>query len=333
RGHRVLPTELNFRANVWGLKALGAEWVISISAVGSMREAIRPLDLVIPDQFFDATRRRVSSFFGDGIVAHVGMAEPVCPDLATVLEKAARQTGATVHRGGTYLCIEGPQFSTKAESRVYRDWGVDVIGMTNMPEAKLAREAELCYATLALATDYDVWHETHEAVSVEAVVQNLLKNVRTAKDVLRGGSATYFSYAASFFSQVRLVATVGEDFPEAHLRLLQDRGVDLDGLKTSRGRTFRWAGQYSYDLNEAKTLDTQLNVFADFRPSLGDGLRRAPFVFLANIDPELQLDVLRQMEARPRLVALDTMNFWIQGKQEALRRVLAESDVVTINDA
>ena len=190
RGHRVLPTELNFRANVWGLKALGAEWVISISAVGSMREAIRPLDLVIPDQFFDATRRRVSSFFGDGIVAHVGMAEPVCPDLATVLEKAARQTGATVHRGGTYLCIEGPQFSTKAESRVYRDWGVDVIGMTNMPEAKLAREAELCYATLALATDYDVWHETHEAVSVEAVVQNLLKNVRTAKDVLRGALPT-----------------------------------------------------------------------------------------------------------------------------------------------
>ena len=190
RGHRVLPTELNFRANIWGLKALGAEWVISISAVGSMREAIRPLDLVIPDQFFDATRRRVSSFFGDGIVAHVGMAEPVCPDLATVLEKAARQTGATVHRGGTYLCIEGPQFSTKAESRVYRDWGVDVIGMTNMPEAKLAREAELCYATLALATDYDVWHETHEAVSVEAVVQNLLKNVRTAKDVLRGALPT-----------------------------------------------------------------------------------------------------------------------------------------------
>src|SRR3989449_2054999 len=155
-----------------------------------MREAIRPLDLVIPDQFFDATRRRVSSFFGDGIVAHVGMAEPVCPDLATVLEKAARQTGATVHRGGTYLCIEGPQFSTKAESRVYRDWGVDVIGMTNMPEAKLAREAELCYATLALATDYDVWHETHEAVSVEAVVQNLLKNGRTAKDVLRGALPT-----------------------------------------------------------------------------------------------------------------------------------------------
>ena len=184
RGHRLMPTEVNFRANVWGLKSLGVEWVVSISAVGSMKESIRPLDLVIPDQFVDLTRRRVSSFFGDGIVAHVGMAEPICATLATILEKAARQAGATVHRGGTYVCIEGPQFSTKAESRVYRSWGVDVIGMTNMPEVKLAREAELCYATLALATDYDVWHETHEAVSVEAVVRNLLHNVATAKDVL-----------------------------------------------------------------------------------------------------------------------------------------------------
>ena len=185
RGHRVTPSELNFRANIWGFRFLGAQWVISISAVGSMKEAIRPLDLVIPDQFFDTTRRRVSSFFGDGIVAHVGMAEPVCADLAAALATAAQETSATVHRGGTYICIEGPQFSTRAESRVYRSWGVDVIGMTNMPEAKLAREAELCYATLALATDYDVWHETHEAVSVEAVVQSLLKNVATAKDVLR----------------------------------------------------------------------------------------------------------------------------------------------------
>jgi 5'-methylthioadenosine phosphorylase len=185
RGHRVMPSDLNFRANIWGLRSLGVQWVISISAVGSMKEAIRPLDLVIPDQFFDATKRRVSSFFGDGIVAHIGMAEPVCPDLAAALDKAAHQTAATVHRGGTYICIEGPQFSTKAESRIYRSWGVDVIGMTNMPEAKLAREAELCYATLALATDYDVWHETHEAVTVEAVIQNLLKNVATAKDVLR----------------------------------------------------------------------------------------------------------------------------------------------------
>jgi len=150
-----------------------------------MREEIRPLDLVIPDQFFDRTRRRVSSFFGNGIVAHVGMADPVCPDLANRLENAARATGATVHRGGTYLCIEGPQFSSKGESRIYRRWGVDIIGMTNMPEAKLAREAELCYATLALVTDYDVWHESEEAVSVEAVVANLMKNVATAKEVLR----------------------------------------------------------------------------------------------------------------------------------------------------
>jgi 5'-methylthioadenosine phosphorylase len=180
-----MPSELNFRANIWGLKALGVEWVVSVSAVGSMKEEIRPLDLVVPHQFYDATRRRVSTFFGDGIVAHVGMADPVCPLLAGDLEKAARATGATVHRGGTYLCIEGPQFSTKAESWAHRTWGVDVIGMTNMPEAKLAREAELCYATLALVTDYDVWHDTHGVVTVEAVVRNLLKNVATAKDVLR----------------------------------------------------------------------------------------------------------------------------------------------------
>ncbi|HEV8472320.1 MAG TPA: S-methyl-5'-thioadenosine phosphorylase [Methylomirabilota bacterium] len=185
RGHRLAPTELNFRANVWGFKSLGVEWVISVSAVGSMKEDIRPLDLVLPDQFVDMTRRRVSSFFGDGIVAHVGMAEPVCAQLGDLLEKAARATGARVQRGGTYVCIEGPQFSTRAESRVYRSWGVDVIGMTNMPEAKLAREAELCYATLALATDYDVWHDAHDAVSVEAVVENLLRNVATAKGVLR----------------------------------------------------------------------------------------------------------------------------------------------------
>ena len=177
RGHRLSPTELNFRANIWSLKSVGVEWVVSVSAVGSMRDEVQPLDLVIPDQFFDATKRRVSSFFGDGIVAHVGMADPVCADLAGVLETAARQTAATVHRGGTYVCIEGPQFSTKAESRVYRSWGVDVIGMTNMPEAKLAREAELCYATLALVTDYDVWHETHDAVTVEAVIATTASTV------------------------------------------------------------------------------------------------------------------------------------------------------------
>jgi 5'-methylthioadenosine phosphorylase len=185
RGHRLIPSELPFRANVYGLKVLGVEWVISVSAVGSMRERIAPLDLVIPDQFYDHTKRRVSSFFEEGIVAHVAMADPVCPDLAALLRAAAAETGARVHAGGTYLCIEGPQFSTKAESRIYRGWGVDVIGMTNMPEAKLAREAELCYATLALVTDYDVWHESEATVTVEAVVANLLKNVATAKDTLR----------------------------------------------------------------------------------------------------------------------------------------------------
>ena len=185
RGHRFTPTEINYRANIYGLKALGARWIISVSAVGSMKEEIHPLDLVIPDQFYDHTRRRLSSFFGEGIVGHVGMAEPVCPALGDLLEAGSREAGGRVHRGGTYICIEGPQFSTKGESQIYRRWGVSVIGMTNMPEAKLAREAELCYATLALATDYDVWHESHAAVTVEAVVANLLKNVATAKVVLR----------------------------------------------------------------------------------------------------------------------------------------------------
>ncbi len=185
RGHRLLPSELNYRANVYGLKALGVEWVVSLSAVGSMREGIAPLDLVIVDQFYDHTRRRVASFFGEGIGAHVGMADPVCPELAGRLYRAAVATGARVHPRGTYICIEGPQFSTKAESEIYRGWGVDVIGMTNMPEAKLAREAELCYATVALVTDYDVWHESEGAVSVETVVANLTKNVATAKDLIR----------------------------------------------------------------------------------------------------------------------------------------------------
>jgi 5'-methylthioadenosine phosphorylase len=185
RGHRLTPTEVNYRANIWGLKKLGVTAVISVSAVGSMKEEIRPLDIVIPDQFYDHTKRRVSTFFGDGLVGHVGMAHPVCTELGDVLETAAREAGVRVHRGGTYICIEGPQFSTKGESEIYRRWGVSVIGMTNMPEAKLAREAELCYATVALATDYDVWHPEHEAVTVEAVVANLIKNVATARDLLR----------------------------------------------------------------------------------------------------------------------------------------------------
>ena len=185
RGHRLLPSELNFRANIYGFKTLGVQWIISASAVGSMREAIRPADIVIPDQFFDRTKARASTFFGDGLVAHVSFADPVCPQLSDHLSRVGREAGATVHRGGTYLCIEGPQFSTRAESRIYRGWGVDVIGMTNLQEAKLSREAEICYATMALVTDYDVWHETEGDVSVEKVVAILHKNVATAKAIIR----------------------------------------------------------------------------------------------------------------------------------------------------
>jgi 5'-methylthioadenosine phosphorylase len=186
RGHRLLPSELNFRANVYGFKVLGVQWIISASAVGSMREEIRPSDIVVPDQFFDRTRARVSTFFGDGIVAHVSFADPVCPDLCDLLYGAGRDLGARMHKGGTYLCIEGPQFSTRAESRIYRSWGVDVIGMTNLQEAKLSREAEMCYATMALVTDYDVWHEAEGDVTVEKVIAILHKNVATAKAIVRG---------------------------------------------------------------------------------------------------------------------------------------------------
>ena len=182
RGHRISPSELNSRANVFGFKLLGVERLVSVSAVGSMKEEIRPLDIVVPDQLFDRTRLRQNTFFGNGLVAHVGIADPFCPPLSATLAGAAERAGARVHRGGTYVCIEGPQFSTKAESRIYRSWGVDVIGMTALPEAKLAREAELCYAVIALATDYDVWHG--EPVTVDMVVANLLKNVDTAKRIL-----------------------------------------------------------------------------------------------------------------------------------------------------
>ena len=184
RGHRVSPSELNSRANVFGFKLLGVERLISVSAVGSMREEIRPLDIVVPDQLFDRTRLRQNSFFGNGLVVHVGFADPFCPDLSRDLAEAAGRVGARVHRGGAYICIEGPQFSTRAESRIYRSWGVDVIGMTALPEAKLAREAELCYATIALVTDYDVWHESESAVTVEMVVANLRQNVGAAKLIL-----------------------------------------------------------------------------------------------------------------------------------------------------
>ena len=185
RAHSLMPSELNFRANIYGFKLLGAEWILSASAVGSMREDVKPLDILIPDQFFDRTRGRIGTFFGNGLVAHVSLADPTCPVLGEVLYRAGTQAGARMHRGGTYLCMEGPQFSTRAESRIYRGWGVDVIGMTNLQEAKLAREAEICYATMALVTDYDVWHETEDDVSVESVVAVLRQNVRTARVVLR----------------------------------------------------------------------------------------------------------------------------------------------------
>jgi len=185
RGHKLMPSEINFRANIYGLKKLGVEWIISISAVGSMREDIEPGHIVIPSQFFDHTKRRASTFFGEGVVAHVSMADPVCYVLSGILYEASKKAGATVHKGGAYICIEGPQFSSKAESNIYRQWGVDVIGMTNMPEAKLAREAEICYATLALACDYDCWHEEHAAVTVDEIIEILTKNVELAKRIIK----------------------------------------------------------------------------------------------------------------------------------------------------
>jgi len=180
RGHRISPSELNFRANIYGFKKLGVERIISLSAVGSLKEEHRPLDFVIPDQFFDRTRGRVSTFFGEGMVAHISFADPVCPQLSVVVEEACRKAGVTVKRGGTYLCMEGPAFSTRAESNVYRSWGMDVIGMTNLQEAKLAREAEICYVTVAMVTDYDCWHEEHDAVTVTDILANLTKNAEHA---------------------------------------------------------------------------------------------------------------------------------------------------------
>jgi 5'-methylthioadenosine phosphorylase len=185
RGHRLMPTEINFRANVFALKLLGVERILSVSAVGSMREELVPGHMVVVDQFYDHTRRRVSTFFGDGIVGHVALAHPICPQLAGAMAKGAEAAGATVHRGGTYICIEGPQFSTLAESNVYRSWGMDVIGMTNATEAKLAREAGMCYSTLAMVTDFDCWHPDHDAVTTEAVIQVLLQNVALSKDIVR----------------------------------------------------------------------------------------------------------------------------------------------------
>jgi 5'-methylthioadenosine phosphorylase len=185
RGHRLLPTELNYRANIYGFKVLGVEQIVSVSAVGSLKIEYKPTDIVVPDQFFDRTRHRPDTFFGNGLVAHVSMAKPICPRLIDVAVEAARAAGATVHRGGTYVCMEGPQFSTRAESEVYRQWGADIIGMTNLQEAKLAREAEICYVSLSMVTDYDCWHETEEAVSGEAVMIVIGQNVKMSQEVVR----------------------------------------------------------------------------------------------------------------------------------------------------
>lgn len=189
RGHRLLPSEVPYRANIYGMKQLGVERIISVSAVGSMKEEIVPGHIVIPDQFFDRTvGKREATFFGEGIAGHVQFADPICADLAEVLHRSAKAVGATVHKGGTYLCMEGPQFSTRAESVVYRSWGVDVIGMTNITEAKLAREAEICYGTIALATDYDCWHHEHDDVSVEAVIAIIQQNVVLARRIIKAAA-------------------------------------------------------------------------------------------------------------------------------------------------
>src|SRR4249920_123047 len=183
-GHRIQPSELNFRANIYGFKVLGVERILSASAVGSLKEEFKPLDIVVPDQFFDRTKGRISTFFGRGLVAHIAFAHPICSTLATIAADSAQQVGATVHRGGTYVNMEGPQFSTLAESKLYRSWGMDVIGMTNLQEAKLAREAEICYTTLALVTDYDSWHPDHDSVTVDLIIAVLVQNATTAQAII-----------------------------------------------------------------------------------------------------------------------------------------------------
>lgn len=185
RGHTIQPGDLNFRANIYAMKMIGAERIISVSAVGSMKEEIHPGEIVIPDQFYDNTRRRISTFFGEGVVAHVSLADPICPVLADILYRSAEGIEAKVHKGGVYLCIEGPQFSTRGESLIYKRWGVDVIGMTNVTEAKLAREAEICYATIALVTDYDCWHQEEADVTAEAIIEILKANVETSKKIIK----------------------------------------------------------------------------------------------------------------------------------------------------
>jgi 5'-methylthioadenosine phosphorylase len=183
-GHRLSPSELNFRANIFGMKTLGVEYILSASAVGSLKDEYKPLDIVVPDQFIDRTKGRISTFFGGGLVAHVAFAHPFCKILSGIAVDSGQRTGATIHPGGTYVCMEGPQFSTLAESRLYRSWGADIIGMTNLQEAKLAREAEICYTTIALVTDYDCWHPDHDHVTVEMIIANLTQNAKTAQQII-----------------------------------------------------------------------------------------------------------------------------------------------------
>jgi len=185
-GHRLLPSELNFRANIYGMKLLGVDYILSASAVGSLKQEYKPSDIVIPDQFLDRTRGRISTFFGNGLVAHVAFAHPFCRILSRLVHESGREAGAAIHKGGTYVCMEGPQFSTLAESQLYRSWGMDIIGMTNLQEAKLAREAEICYTTIALVTDYDCWHPDHDSVTVDMVIATLTQNAKMAQDIIAG---------------------------------------------------------------------------------------------------------------------------------------------------
>src|SRR5437868_14419569 len=225
RGHLLTPTEIPFRANIYGIKMFGVEWIISASAVGSLREELKPMDIVFPDQFFDRTRNRTSTFFGNGIVAHVNFADPVCKKLCDILEETAREVtkGIDIHRGGTYLCMEGPAFSTRAESNVYRSWGMSIIGMTNLQEAKLAREAEICYATMALVTDYDCWHPEHDAVTVEMIIDYLNHNAENAQKLIAAAvaqlSATERACKCGDALRHAIITAADKITPEAKLRL------------------------------------------------------------------------------------------------------------------
>ena len=419
-GHTHLPSEINYRANIWALKRLGSRFILSVSAVGSLQPEVEPGHLVCPDQFIDRTYKRSGTFFGDGIVGHVPFGDPVDPRLQSLLVDCARQVSTTmVHDGGAYVCIEGPTFSTRAESLLFQAAGARVVGMTNLPEARLAREAEMAYATLALSTDFDCWHEGHDDVSVEAVIAVMKANIAQARRVISafverlvieqsksfmahqalgnggaimtrpdlippetfervkllfgayltqlhqntrstpvtsqpilivgsvafddvetpagrrpqslGGSANYFAVGASHFAPVQLVAVVGEDFPSAHVDALKDRKVDVDGLEQVAGQTFFWRGRYGADFGDAETLDTQLNVFADFQPKIPDAYRTSPYLFLGNIHPSLQEDVVDQVES-PKLIGCDTMNFWITGETEALNKLLKKIDLLVINE-